>query len=135
MGQPDGFILEGIIQVSRLIIYDTSNFMDFPIGGQLTSIGNFLRFLCEEHPERVGKILLVGVTLHPEEIAEAVWKAGEFPAGGGSGERFGKYHEVSAAAVSERAAEMPEAAAYYKEGLQLYSYAGGIWGGETVLYA
>ncbi len=70
MGQPDGFILEGIIQVSRLIIYDTSNFMDFPIGGQLTSIGNFLRFLCEEHPERVGKILLVGVTLHPEEIGK-----------------------------------------------------------------
>ncbi len=68
MGEPDGFILEGIIQVSRLLIYDTSNFMDFPIGGQLTSIGNFLRFLCEEHPERTGKILLVGVTLHPEEI-------------------------------------------------------------------
>lgn len=67
MGKPDGFVLEGIIQVSRLLIYDTSNFMDFPIGGQLTSIGNFLRFLCEEHPQRTEDILLVGVTLHPEE--------------------------------------------------------------------
>ena len=60
--------MEGIVQVSRLLIYDTSNFMDFPIGGQLTSIGNFLRFLCENHPQRIKKLLLVGVTLHPEEI-------------------------------------------------------------------
>lgn len=68
MGEPDGFVLEGIIQVSRLLIYDTSNFIDFPIGGQLTSIGNFLRFLCEEYPLRTKNIMLVGVTLHPEEI-------------------------------------------------------------------
>ncbi len=68
MGEPDGFILEGIIQVSRLLIYDTSNFMDFPIGGQLTSIGNFLRFLCEEYPERTESLLLVGVTLDAGEI-------------------------------------------------------------------
>lgn len=68
MGQQNGFILEGIIQVSRLIIYDTSNFIDFPIGGQLTSIGNFLRFVCEEHPEKTDDIWLVGVTLNPEEI-------------------------------------------------------------------
>lgn len=54
--------------MSRLIIYDTSNFIDFPIGGQLTSIGNFLRYLCEEHPERTKDILLVGVTLEPSEI-------------------------------------------------------------------
>ena len=60
--------MEGIIQVSRLFIYDTSNFIDFPIGGQLTSIGNFLRYVCEEHPERVKDIMLVGVTLCPEEI-------------------------------------------------------------------
>lgn len=70
MGKPDGFILEGIIQVSRLLVYDTSNFIDFPIGGQLTSIGNFLRFLCEEHPQRTKKILLVGVTLNPDEIGK-----------------------------------------------------------------
>ena len=41
--------------MSRLFIYDTSNFIDFPIGGQLTSIGNFLRFICEEQGE-IGKI-------------------------------------------------------------------------------
>lgn len=68
MGEPDGFVLEGTIQVSRLIIYDTSNFMDFPIGGQLTSIGNFLRFLCGEHPTRTESILLVGVTLDAGEV-------------------------------------------------------------------
>ena len=68
MGEPDGFVLEGIIQVSRLLIYDTSNFMDFPIGGQLTSIGNFLRFLCEEHPKWAEHIMLVGVTLDAGEI-------------------------------------------------------------------
>lgn len=54
--------------MSRLIIYDTSNFTDFPVGGQLTSIGNFLRFLCEEHPERTGELLLAGVTVVPEEV-------------------------------------------------------------------
>lgn len=70
MGEPHGFVLEGIISVSRLIIYDTSNFIDFPIGGQLTSIGNFLRYVCEEHPERTEDILLVGVTLQPEEVGK-----------------------------------------------------------------
>lgn len=54
--------------MSRLLIYDTSNFVDFPIGGQLTSIRNFLRFLCEEYPQRAKEILLVGVTLRPEEV-------------------------------------------------------------------
>jgi len=56
--------------VSRLFIYDTSNFIDFPIGGQLTSIGNFLRFICEEHPERTEDIVLVGVTLCQGEIGK-----------------------------------------------------------------
>ena len=56
--------------MSRLFIYDTSNFIDFPIGGQLTSIGNFLRFVCEEHPERTEDIVLVGVTLCEEEIGK-----------------------------------------------------------------
>lgn len=54
--------------MSRLFIYDTSNFIDFPIGGQLTSIGNFLRFVCEKYPERTDDIMLVGVTLKPEEV-------------------------------------------------------------------
>lgn len=56
--------------MSRLFIYDTTNFIDFPIGGQLTSIGNFLRFICEEYPQRTEEIMLVGVTLHPEEVGK-----------------------------------------------------------------
>lgn len=56
--------------MSRLFIYDTSNFIDFPIGGQLTSIGNFLRFICEEHPERTEDIVLVGVTLCQGEVGK-----------------------------------------------------------------
>ena len=56
--------------MSRLFICDTSNFIDFPIGGQLTSIGNFLRFICEEHPERTEDIVLVGVTLCQGEIGK-----------------------------------------------------------------
>lgn len=63
-------LLEGIIPVSRLLIYDTSNFIDFPIGGQLTSIGNFLHYLCEEHPERTDELFLVGVTTDPEEVGQ-----------------------------------------------------------------
>lgn len=70
MGNQNGSILEGIVSVSRLLIYDTSNFIDFPIGGQLTSIGNFLHFLCEEHPERTDDIMLVGVTLEPSELGK-----------------------------------------------------------------
>lgn len=70
MGNQNRFILEGIVSVSRLLIYDTSNFIDFPIGGQLTSISNFLRFLCEEHPERTADIVLVGVTRKSSELGK-----------------------------------------------------------------
>lgn len=56
--------------MSRLLIYDNSNFTDFPIGGQLTSIGNFLRFVCETYPERTDDIMLVGVTIYPEEVGK-----------------------------------------------------------------
>lgn len=70
MGNQNRFILEGIVSVSRLLIYDTSNFIDFPIGGQLTSISNFLRFICEEHPERTGDIVLVGVTQKSSELGK-----------------------------------------------------------------
>lgn len=52
--------------MSRLIIYDTTNFIDFPIGGQLTSIRNFLRYICEYQPQRVKDILLVGTTVDEE---------------------------------------------------------------------
>ena len=52
----------------RLILCDTSNFEDFPIGGQLTSIHNFLHYICEQHPERTERIILVGLTLRPEQV-------------------------------------------------------------------
>ncbi len=52
--------------MSRLIIYDTTNFIDFPIGGQLTSIRNFLRYVCEHYPQRTKDILLVGTTTDEE---------------------------------------------------------------------
>lgn len=51
-----------------LIIYDTSDFEKFPIGGQLTSIRNFLRFIAEQHPDKIKKILLVGVTTEAANI-------------------------------------------------------------------
>ena len=37
--------------MNRLILYDTCNFRDYPVGGQLTSIKNFLRYLAEVCPE------------------------------------------------------------------------------------
>ena len=56
--------------MSRLLIYDTSDFVDFPIGGQLTSIRNFLRYVCEEYPRSAEEIVLVGVTRRPEEAGK-----------------------------------------------------------------
>ena len=55
---------------SRLIIYDTSNFTDFPIGGQLTSVSNFLHFLCSTHPDRVRDVVLVGVTKDEGQVGK-----------------------------------------------------------------
>lgn len=52
----------------RLVLFDTSNFRDWPVGGQLTSILNFLRFLSEEHPERKDEVLLVGVAVDQEPV-------------------------------------------------------------------
>lgn len=51
-----------------LILYDTSNFVDFPIGGQLTSIRNFLRYIAEFQTEIASQILLVGITSMEEEV-------------------------------------------------------------------
>lgn len=48
--------------MSRLFLFDTSNFTDYPIGGQLTSIHNFLHYIADSHPERMGEIILVGLT-------------------------------------------------------------------------
>jgi len=53
---------------SRLVIYDTSNFTDYPVGGQLTSIRNFLHFISDQYPEFASKILLVGVSADEKEL-------------------------------------------------------------------
>ena len=50
----------------RLVLYDTSDFEGFPIGGQLTSIRNFLRYVALGHGVPAEEILLVGVTTDPE---------------------------------------------------------------------
>ena len=54
----------------RLIIYDTSNFIDFPIGGQLTSVRNFLRYLAQEQPQMSQRTILVGVTTCLDKIGK-----------------------------------------------------------------
>lgn len=46
----------------ELVIYDTSNYEDFPIGGQLTSVRNFLTYIAEYQKDYCLKILLVGLT-------------------------------------------------------------------------
>ena len=56
--------------MGRLIFYDTSNYTDFPIGGQLTSIRSQLRYLCETREDLAGRILLVGVTKDPEQVGK-----------------------------------------------------------------
>lgn len=52
----------------RVIFYDTSNYMDFPVGGQLTSVRNFLRFMAEEEREFCNRVILVGITTEKSEI-------------------------------------------------------------------
>ena len=56
--------------MGKLIFYDTSNYTDFPIGGQLTSIRSQLRYLCETREDLAGRILLVGVTKDPEQVGK-----------------------------------------------------------------
>lgn len=51
-----------------LILYDTSNYQDFPIGGQLTSIRNFLKYIANCQPDFAGRILLVGITTSVETV-------------------------------------------------------------------
>lgn len=53
-----------------LIIYDTSDFQSFPVGGQLTSIRNFLKYIAECRPEDAKRILLVGVTTQQQEVGK-----------------------------------------------------------------
>lgn len=54
--------------MSRLILYDTGNFRDYPVGGQVTSIQNFLRYLAEAYPQHVQDVLLVGVSCEPSSV-------------------------------------------------------------------
>lgn len=56
--------------MNRLILYDTCNFRDYPVGGQLTSIKNFLRYLAETYPEHCENVLLAGVSCDPEEVGK-----------------------------------------------------------------
>ncbi len=53
-----------------LIVYDTSNFVDFPIGGQLTSIRNFLAYLANKQTKFCSRVLLVGVTNNEDEVCK-----------------------------------------------------------------
>lgn len=57
--------------MGRLVIFDTSNYENFPIGGQLTSVRSFLRFLCERHRDLAERVQLVGVTTEQEEVGSA----------------------------------------------------------------
>ena len=54
--------------MNRLILYDTCNFRDYPVGGQVTSIRNFLRFLVENDPECCRNVLLAGVSCDQNEV-------------------------------------------------------------------
>ena len=37
--------------MGRLIIFDTSNFRDYPVGGQITSVKNFMKYIGEYYQE------------------------------------------------------------------------------------
>ena len=56
--------------MNRLILFDTCNFRDFPVGGQLTSIKNFLRFLAQACPEHCQDVLLAGVSCDESEVGQ-----------------------------------------------------------------
>lgn len=56
--------------MSRLILYDTSNYENFPIGGQLTSVQNFLRYMSDKQSAHLERVLLVGVTNQPDEVGK-----------------------------------------------------------------
>ena len=56
--------------MNRLILYDTCNFRDYPVGGQLTSIKNFLCYLAETYPEHCENVLLAGVSCDPDEVGK-----------------------------------------------------------------
>ena len=56
-----------------LIMYDTSNYVDFPIGGQLTSLRNFLTYIAEFQKDYYKRILLVGVTTESNNLGKITY--------------------------------------------------------------
>lgn len=56
----------------RLILFDTSNFVDYPVGGQLTSIKGFLKFLEEAYPQEMDRVLLVGVSVDAHNLGKII---------------------------------------------------------------
>ena len=57
---------------NSLIFYDTCNYRDYPVGGQVTSIKNFLSFLSQEYPEHGKDVLLVGVSCDADEVGKII---------------------------------------------------------------
>lgn len=72
----DGKFVQKKMRVStmsnRLILFDTSNFVDYPVGGQLTSIKGFLKYLGDYHSQKMENVLLVGVSVHAEDIGKKI---------------------------------------------------------------
>ena len=56
--------------MKQLVIYDTSNYVDFPIGGQLTSVHNFLSYISNFQRNYCEKILLIGVTTDKTQLGK-----------------------------------------------------------------
>lgn len=56
--------------MSRLVIFDTSNFRDYPIGGQITSIKNFMKYIGDSYPQKADQIFLVGVSTSKEDVGK-----------------------------------------------------------------
>ena len=56
--------------MNRLILFYTSNFANYPVGGQVTSIKNFLHYVGEKFP--TNNILLVGVSTNVDEVGKLV---------------------------------------------------------------
>ena len=56
--------------MSRLVIFDTSNFRDYPIGGQITSIKNFMKYIGDSYPQKADQIFLVGVSTSMEDVGK-----------------------------------------------------------------
>lgn len=56
----------------RLILYDTCNFRNYPIGGQITSIKNFLKYVSLNYPKYLKNILLVGVSIDEQEVGKII---------------------------------------------------------------